>query len=72
MVDDIQDAAEALAMILEPEGYEVAVAFGGLQAILMFESFRPHIAILDIGMPGVDGYSVARQIRQTHWGAAIH
>jgi DNA-binding response OmpR family regulator len=72
VVDDTQDAAEALAMILELEGYEVAVAFGGLQAILMFESFRPHIAILDIGMPGVDGYSVAHRIRQTHWGAAIH
>jgi DNA-binding response OmpR family regulator len=72
VVDDTQDAAEALAMILELEGYEVAVAFGGLQAILVFESFRPHIAIVDIGMPDVDGYAVARRIRQMHWGAAIH
>jgi CheY-like chemotaxis protein len=72
VVDDTQDAAEALAALLELEGYKVAVAFGGLQAIHMLETFRPQIAVLDIGMPGMDGYALARKIRETQWGAAIH
>jgi two-component system, sensor histidine kinase len=71
-VDDTHDAAEALAMLLELEGYKVAVALGGLQALHMLEAFRPHIAVLDIGMPGMDGYALARQIRETQWGAATH
>jgi DNA-binding response OmpR family regulator len=72
VVDDTQDAAEALAVILELQGYEVAVAFGGQQALRMLETFRPQIAVLDLAMPGMDGYALARQVRETQWGAAIH
>jgi two-component system, sensor histidine kinase len=68
----MQDAAEALMLMLQLEGYEVAGAFDGLQAIQISESFRPHGAVLDIGMPGIDGYGVARHIGKTPWGRSIH
>ena len=72
VVDDMQDSADALAVLLELQGYAVAVASGGLQAIRMSETFRPQIAVLDLGMPGMDGYALARRIRETPWGGAIH
>jgi DNA-binding response OmpR family regulator len=72
VVDDTRDAAEALGMLLELEGYTVAVTFGGLQALHMLKTFRAQIAVLDLGMPGVDGYSLACQIRESQWGTSVH
>ncbi len=63
VVDDNRDAAESLAMILSLSGCEVAVAFNGLQALEQIRIFRPDIALMDIGMPGMDGYEVAQRIR---------
>lgn len=64
VVDDNQDAADTLALLLEPLGYEVHVAYGGLGALRAVRSFDPDAVILDIGLPDLDGYAVARQIRQ--------
>jgi CheY-like chemotaxis protein len=72
VADDVRDAAEALSMLLEFEGHEVSVALGGSEAIALAQSLRPDVAILDIGMPFVDGYQVARALRRETWGATVH
>jgi CheY-like chemotaxis protein len=64
VVDDNHDAADTLALLLEPLGYEVHVAYEGLGALRAVKSFNPDAVILDIGLPDLDGYVVARRIRQ--------
>ncbi len=64
VVDDNQDAADSLADLLRLEGHEVRVAYSGVAALEMTESCAPDALFLDIGMPGMDGYEVARRIRQ--------
>jgi signal transduction histidine kinase len=63
VADDNVDAAESLAMLLRLDGHEVELAHNGPEALALFERMRPEIAILDIGMPGLNGYEVARRIR---------
>jgi PAS domain S-box-containing protein len=63
VVDDNRDAAESLGMLLELWGCKVRVAFDGRQALGSLESFRPDVVLLDIGMPEMDGYEVARKLR---------
>jgi CheY-like chemotaxis protein len=70
-VDDSKDAADSLAMLLRQSGSVVATAFDGLQAIEVLESFSPEIVLLDIGMPGMDGYEVARRMRSSASGAKV-
>ncbi len=64
LVDDNLDAAEGLADLLEMSGYEVVVAHDFPEAQKQAEAFRPHVAILDIGLPDVDGYAVAERLRE--------
>lgn len=64
VVDDNVDAAELLAEILRGEGHEVRVAFDGPRGLEAAESFGPSIAVLDIGLPVMDGYELARRIRE--------
>jgi len=71
IADDNQDAADSLAMLLRMEGHHVAVARDGTQAVAMADSFRPEVALLDIGMPQFSGYEVAQQIRQSPFGQEI-
>jgi signal transduction histidine kinase len=63
VVDDNQDAAASLAMLLRYLGTNVEVANDGRSALAMIRSSRPDVVLLDIGMPGMDGFEVARQIR---------
>jgi PAS domain S-box-containing protein len=70
VVDDNRDSARSLAMLLEISGYTVDVTFDGPEALKMFEATLPDIVLLDIGMPGMDGYEVARRIRSTAHGSA--
>jgi signal transduction histidine kinase/CheY-like chemotaxis protein len=63
IVDDSRDGGESLAMLLRVLGGEVALAHSGRQALEKVNTFRPDVALLDIGMPGMDGYEVARRIR---------
>lgn len=72
VADDVRDAAEALSILLKIEGHEVSVALGGSEAIALAQSVRPEVAVLDIGMPTIDGYEVARALRREVWGEAIH
>lgn len=71
VVDDNRDAAESLAMLLEISGYEVRVAYDGMQALEELERFHPDVVLLDIGMPGLDGYEVARRMRASPRGKAV-
>ena len=64
VVDDNQDAANSLAMLLRLQGHEVRVAYSGMAALEMTKTYTPDVVFLDIGMPGMDGYEVARRMRQ--------
>jgi two-component system CheB/CheR fusion protein len=64
VVDDNADAAELLALLLRAEGHEVMTAGDGPTAPQMARDFLPTVALLDLGLPGMDGYEVARQLRQ--------
>ncbi len=64
VVDDNVDAAESLAMVLEMTGHQIKTAHSGAQALALAEHFVPDVVFLDIGLPGMDGHAVARQIRQ--------
>jgi len=64
VVDDNRDAADTLAMLLQMEGYDVRVEYDGDDAIRAADEFHPDVALLDIGLPGKDGYEIARHIRE--------
>ncbi len=63
VVDDNRDAADSLGMLLELLGSEVRVAHEGTAALQALAAFRPEVVFLDIGMPDMDGYEVARRMR---------
>ena len=64
IVDDNADSAMSLSVLLEMEGHEVRAARNGLEALQMLEQFAAHAVLLDIGLPGLDGYATADLIRQ--------
>ena len=82
VVDDNEDAAQMLALMLERYGYATATAHDGAGALDAARTMAPHVAILDIGLPGMNGYELARHMRQdptlartvlialTGWGTA--
>ena len=71
IVDDNRDAADTLAALVELDGHEVRTAHDGLQALALGASFEPDCMLLDIGMPGLNGYEVAQRLRQTDWGGGL-
>ena len=71
VADDNSDAAESLTLLLRILGADVSVANDGDEALRIAETFLPQAMILDIGMPKVNGYDVARQVRGTRWGNRI-
>jgi PAS domain S-box-containing protein len=71
VVDDNEDAAESLQRILEVYGHTVRAVGDGSAALEALETFRPTVVLLDIGLPDVDGYEVARRIRATRHGHNI-
>ena len=63
LVDDNHDAADTAAALLELSGYEVKVAYDPGVALTLLEAFRPDVAVLDIGLPGMSGYELAQRLR---------
>jgi signal transduction histidine kinase/FixJ family two-component response regulator len=63
VVDDNVDAAESLALLLQSDGHTVTVAHNGVDAVQRAEAWRPDIAVLDVGLPGMNGYEVATVLR---------
>ncbi len=64
VVEDNEDAREALTLLLEESGHDVRAAADGLEALREAEQFMPNVVLLDIGLPGLDGYAVARKLRE--------
>lgn len=71
VVDDNRDAAEVVAAILQLDGHEVRVASDGEQALVVAVEFQPAVAIVDIGLPLIDGYEVARRLRTLPAGEGL-
>jgi PAS domain S-box-containing protein len=71
VVDDNCDAAASLGMLLRIMGNDVRTAYDGDAAFALAETFRPHVAVLDIGLPKSNGYEVARHIREQRWGRSM-
>jgi CheY-like chemotaxis protein len=71
LVEDNEDAREGLRLVLERAGYVVSCAGDGPAAVQAFGSARPEIVLVDIGLPGFDGYEVARRIRSEPAGRDV-
>ena len=69
VVDDNRDSADSLATLLEVYGHTGLVAYDGETALEKAEKMRPHVALVDIGMPSMNGHEVARRIKEAPWGA---
>jgi CheY-like chemotaxis protein len=68
VADDNRDAADSLGLLLECAGHEVWRAFSGQEALALAVRERPEVLILDIDMPGMNGYEVAEHVRAEPWG----
>jgi CheY-like chemotaxis protein len=64
LVDDNRDGADTMAMLLELHGHEVQVAYDGLEGVRAALAQAPDVVLCDIGLPGLDGFGVARALRQ--------
>ena len=71
VADDERDTADSLFRILYHEGYEVRAAYDGAEALQVAREFHPDVVILDIGMPQVSGYDVARALRARYAGVVL-
>ena len=71
VVDDNVDSVDSLATLLRMMGHEVDTASDGMAALTKADAFRPDVAILDIGLPRVNGYDVAKQIREQPWAKDV-
>jgi len=63
IVDDNRDSAELLTLLLEREGHETRTAYDGHEALALAGQFQPNIALLDIGLPDMDGYELLQRLR---------
>jgi len=68
IVDDNVDTADSMAILLTTMGHEVRAAYNGASAVETAEHFRPDVVLLDLGMPGLNGYETAHYIREEAWG----
>ena len=71
VVDDNRDAADTLQSLFQLEGYAASVAYGGVQALAAVDIAWPQLVVMDLGMPDMDGYEAARQIRQRAQGRDV-
>jgi PAS domain S-box-containing protein len=71
VVDDNRDGADSLATMLELSGHTVSTAYTGQEAFEQAQSLRPDVLLTDIGLPDLDGYELARKLRDTDWGRGM-
>lgn len=70
VVEDSPDNAQGLAALVELWGHEARIAVDGESALVAFRRFEPRVVLADIGLPGLDGYELARRLRRLDRGAA--
>jgi PAS domain S-box-containing protein len=71
VVDDNRDAADSLRELLDLLGHEAQAVFGGAAALAAGAELRPDVVLLDLGMPGMDGFETAQRLRHEPWGAGV-
>ena len=71
IADDNRDSADSMSLLLQLQGHEVRTAYDGAEALAAAESFHPDVAVLDIAMPGMNGYETATRIRREPWGGNV-
>jgi CheY-like chemotaxis protein len=71
IVDDSPDAVTTMKLLLEVRGHEPRTASDGPEALAIFAEFRPQVILLDIGLPGMDGYEIAKRVRKTESGEHV-
>jgi CheY-like chemotaxis protein len=71
VVDDNVDGAQTLAELVKAMGHQTALAYDGREALAQAERVRPHLMLLDIGLPLLDGHAVCRQLRQQDWARGM-
>jgi CheY-like chemotaxis protein len=71
LVDDNQDSLQAMMRLVTALGHETHIAHDGLEAILVAENCRPEVILMDLGMPRMNGYDAACEIRARAWGRQI-
>jgi PAS domain S-box-containing protein len=71
VADDNRDSADSCALLLQLSGHDVCTAYSGLEALAIGAEFAPQLVLLDLGMPEMNGYEVARRIRAASWGTRV-
>ena len=71
IVDDNLDAVTTMKLLLEIRGFEAATAANGPEALRLLPEFLPDVILLDIGLPGMDGYEIARRVRRMETGEEV-
>ena len=71
LVDDNPDVVRSMARLLRSMGHEIEIALSGQDALVVAERFRPHIILMDIGLPDLNGYATAAAIRSKPWGHEV-
>ena len=71
IVDDNRDAADMMAVMLGRWGYDARAVYEGQGALDVAKTFRPEVVLLDLGLPGMDGYAVADLLRQQPWASDV-
>jgi CheY-like chemotaxis protein len=71
LVDDNPDSTEPLSLLLQTRGHDTRVSCDGEEAIALADDFRPDCVVLDLGLPRMDGYEIARRLRARPYGAEL-